>query len=422
MTTSNRRRVLGAVALGAATVLAAAGCGSGGSNSAAGQGHVTLTVWSYYTGADQLKALAQQDAFFEKKYPNVKVKEVQVPGSQLDSKLLAAAAAKQGPDVFLDNVVVDFPELTAAGALAPLTKDWDSYPGRSQYPAAGIWRSKGQIYNVMSYSNLLGLYYNKDILSQYHLQPPKTLTQMASEMAVIAKGGKYTPLSASASPDTGGAWMWYPILLDRGVNYCHMTASNTLPMFQTISNWTKDGYLPKAASTWTQPDAWTQFMSGKFAFGINGNWNLGDAKSAKFKWGTTLYPAGADGQSHVFPGGEGLGIGGFSKQKAWDWKYLETAWLSKQANVIDFRDSGQIPTRADVADTPQVKDDQAVAPFVAATKTVSAWPNSPKTDQMQVSVGTELSDVVSGQASAAAAASATASQIKHDIKAGGGGC
>jgi multiple sugar transport system substrate-binding protein len=381
----------------------------------------TLTVWTYYTGAAQIKALKQQDALFEKQNPGVTVDEVQVPGTQLDPKLLAAAAAHTGPDVFLDNVVVDFPELVAAGALSPLTSDWNSYSGKSQYPAAGIWKSKGQIYNVMSYSNLLGLYYNKSILKQYKLSPPKTITQWESDMAVIAKAGKYTPLAASADNQPDGAWTWYPTLLDHGVTYCNTTATKMEPMFQQVADWTKSGYLPQAAATWTQTDSWTQFMSGKYAFGINGNWNLGDAKSATFPIGTAELPT-VNGQTHVFPGGEGLGIGGFSKNKALDWKYLEDAWLSQKASEIDFTDSGQIPTRADVANTSVVKKNANAAPFVAATKTVSAWPRNPKTDQMQLAVATQLSDVVSGQATPAQAAASAAKSIAADIKAGGGAC
>jgi multiple sugar transport system substrate-binding protein len=212
----------------------------------------------------------------------------------------------------------------------------------------------------------------------------------------------------------------FPLLLEQGTSYCNLTAANAAPMFQTVADWTKAGYLPKEAATWTQTDTWTQFMSGKYAFLIDGNWNLGAAQAATFSWGTTQYPAGADG-SLVFPGGEAMGISAFTKYPQAAWEYLQT-WLSSQGSVIDFQNSGQIPTRADAATAPAVKDDTAAAPFVAAIKTVSAWPTSSKIAQMQVSVGTELSDVVSGQASAASAAAATATAIQGDIKAGGGVC
>jgi ABC-type glycerol-3-phosphate transport system substrate-binding protein len=413
-----RRLALGA--LGATLVLAASACGSGSGASSA-SGHITLTVWSYYSTPAQIEALKAQDELFEKAHSNVTVDEVQVT-SNLDEKLLAAAASHDGPDVVLNNVVIDFPELTSAGVLYPLTKFWNAYPDKSQFPAAGIWRgTNGQIYNVMSYTNLLGLYYNKTILDQYHLTPPATVSELVADMKVITKAGKYTALAASAEPQTDGAWTWFPLLLEQGTNYCDMTASDSLPMFQTVASWTAAGYLPKEAATWTQSDSWTAFMSGKYAFGINGNWDLGDARQASFAWGTAQYPAGPNG-SRVFPGGEGLGIGAYSKYPALDWEYLETSWLSSQGSTIDFTDSGQIPTRTDVADTPTVQHDAVAAPFIAASKTVSPWPRSAETQQMQVTVATELSDVVSGQATPAAAAQAAASQVQAEIKSSNNVC
>jgi multiple sugar transport system substrate-binding protein len=405
----------------AALVLAAGACSSSPGSASGGSGqHVTLTVWSYF-GGDQLAALKAVDKLFEQTHPNVTVNEIVVPGPELDTKLLAAASTHAGPDVFFNNVVVDFPELSAAGAFYNLTKFWDAYPDKSQFPAAAIWKgSNGQIQNVMSYSNLNGLFYNKTILDQYHLTPPATVAQLESDMQVITKAGKYTALAASADPEPDGAWTWFPLLLEQGTSYCNLTATSAAPMFQAVAKWTKAGYLPKEAATWTQTDTWTQFMSGKYAFLVDGNWNLGAAKAATFSWGTTQYPAGADG-SRVFPGGEAMGISAFTKHPQAAWEYLE-AWLSSQGSVLDFQNSGQIPTRADAATTPAVKDDTAAAPFVAAIKTVSAWPTSSKIAQMQTTVGTELSDVVSGQASAASAAAATATAIQSDIKAGGGGC
>jgi multiple sugar transport system substrate-binding protein len=404
----------------AGLVLAATACSSGPGPASGGSARITLNVWSYF-GGDQLAALKAEDKLFEQTHPNVTVNEIVVPGPELDTKLLAAAATHSGPDVFFNNVVVDFPELSAAGAFYNLTKFWDSYADKSQFPSAAIWKgANGQIQNVMSYSNLLGLFYNKTILDQYHLTPPATVAQLESDMQVITKAGKYTALAASADPEPDGAWTWFPLLLEQGTNYCNLTPANATQMFQTVANWTKAGYLPKEAATWQQTDSWTQFMTGKYGFLIDGNWNLGAAKAATFSWGTTQYPAGADG-SHVFPGGEAMGISAFTKYPQVAWEYLQT-WLTTQGSVQDFQDSGQIPTRADAATTPAVKNDTSAAPFVAAIKTVSAWPRSSKTAQMQTTVGTELSDVVSGQASAASAAAATATAIQSDIKAGGGVC
>ena len=81
---------------------------------------------------------------------------------------------------------------------------------------------------------------------------------------------------------------------------------------------------------------------------VNGNWNLAAGEALTFAWGTTQYPAGPGG-SKVYPGGEGLAIGAFSKQQDLAWDYLETAWLSKQGQIANYGATGQIPVRADVA-------------------------------------------------------------------------
>lgn len=413
---SARRRTVAAVA--AALALAASAC----SSSAGGGGKTTLTVWTPYTGPAQQAAVKAQDALFEKTHPAVTVQALTVGGGQMDPKLLAGVSTKSGPDVILNNVVVDFPELSSGGILYDLTKDWNAYAGKSQFPAAGIWKSStGQVFNVMSYSNLLGLYYNKTILDQYKLTPPTTMAAFVADMKTVTAGGKYKALAASSDPDVDGAWTWMPMLLGQDVNYCNFTGNAVGQAFQTARDWAQAGYLPKEAATWTQANSWTAFMTGKYAFGINGNWNLGDAKKATFSWGTTQYPAGPAG-SHVFPGGEGLGIGAFSKHPDLAWEYLQQSWLSKDAGVLDFTNSGQIPTRAEVAQTPEVTSNTTAAPFVAATKTVSAWPRNSKTADMQTVVGTQFSAVVSGQTPPAAAAAKAEAAITADIKAGGGGC
>lgn len=406
------------VAIATALTLAAAACSSG----SGGSGKITLTVWTPYTGPEQAAALKAQDALFEKSHPGVTVQGITVGGGTMDPKLLAGVSTKSGPDVVLNNVVVDFPELSNGGVLKDLTTDWNTYPDKAQFPAAGIWKNPaGKIYNVMSYTNLLGLYYNKTILDEYHLSPPKTMADFVADMKTVTSAGKYKALAASSDPDVDGAWTWMPMLLGQGTDYCNFTGNTVTQAFQTAKDWADAGYLPKEAATWTQSNSWTAFMTGKYAFGINGNWNLGDAKKATFDWGTVQYPAGPTG-SHVFPGGEGLGIGAFSKHPDLAWQYLQESWLSKQGSLIDFTDSGQIPIRGEVSTTSQVTGNPVAAPFVAATKTVSAWPRNSKTADMQTVVGTEFSAVVSGQTSPAQGAATAETKIAADIKAGGGAC
>ncbi len=165
----------------------------------------------------------------------------------------------------------------------------------------------------------------------------------------MAADGTYVPLAQSGAPTVEGAWMFMPQLLGEGVDYCNLSEDALQTGMERIQGWAEAGITPRETATWDQADAWSAFTSGKYAFGINGNWNLGDAKAASFTVGTTRFPAGPQG-SHVFPGGEGIGVGAFAEDPDLAWQYVEEAWMSQDASLINFKASGQIPTRSDLAD------------------------------------------------------------------------
>lgn len=418
----NPSRLLAALSATALATVALSACAVGSSGTDGSKGSTTLTVWSYKNSPSDLAAFKAQNALFNKDHPDVAIKLVAIPGDQLDTKLLATAATKSGPDVLLNNVVVDFPALVGAGVMADLTARWEGYADKDQFPAASVWKTeKGQVQTILSYNNLLGLYYNKTILDELGIAVPTTIDEFTAALAKVKASGKYQGLAESASADPGGAWMFTPQLLGEGVNYCNFSGDAVTDAFSRVDDWAKAGYVPKAASTWDQTAAWQQFSTGKYAFGINGNWNLEAGKKLTFDWGTTQYPAGSEG-SRVYPGGEGLAIGAFSKQQDLAWDYIQDAWLSKAGQLANYQAEGQIPVRADVATDAAITSNTAVAPFVAATKTVGSWPNNAKTAEAQNAVATQVSSLISGQVTAAQAASKAEKAVSAALEAGGGSC
>ncbi len=410
-----RSRSIRLAAVVAAGLIAASGCtiSSNGSGSGSAAGKTNLTFWEYYSGT-QLTWLKGQVARFEKANPNVSVQLVQVVGSQQDQKLLASVATGSTPDLFINNIVVDNPTLVAGGVMKDLTPYWDKFADKGQFPSSAVWKTNGKVYNLMSYTNLLGMFYNKDILNQYGITAaPRTLDELQADLAKVKAGGKYKGLALSGAPTVEGAWLFAPQLLGVDVNYCNFGGPKVAAAFQREASWSKAGYIPGAAATWDQTAAWQQFMTGKFAFGLNGNWQLGNVKSATFKYGTSLYPAPTGGKSVVFPGGEGFAIGSKSKHPDLAWKFLQQMVLSKQGGLSVFQDAGSIPDRADVADVPQIKNDRYVQPFVTAAHNAGTWPNNTNTAQMQTALGKAVSAVISGQQTAEQGAQSA----MHDIAA-----
>lgn len=418
---NKRKTRLSVAAVATAVLLAISGC-SISSTGAAGSGTTTLTFWEYYSGT-QLTWLKDQVATFEKANPKVKVNLVQVVGSQQDQKLLASVATGTTPDLFINNIVVDNPTLVSGGVMKDLTPYWDKFADKDQYPAGAVWKTDGKVYNLMSYTNLLGMFYNKDILDASGITtPPTTLSELQADLATIKAGGKYQGLAESGAPTVEGAWLFAPQLLGLGVNYCNFTGSKVDDAFSRVAGWAKDGYIPLATATWDQNAAWQQFMTGKYAFGLNGNWQLGNVKQAPFKYGTTQFPASDGGKSQVYPGGEGFAIGSKSKNPDLAWKFLEQMVLSKQGNQSVYEKAGSIPVRKDVADIPAIKNDQFVQPFVTAAHDTASWPNNKNTADMQTSLGKAVSAVISGQKTAAQGAQSAEDAISAGIKKGGGGC
>lgn len=421
-----RTRRLRLVVAASAVLLTVGGCtisstsSDGGGGAAAGT--TTLTFWEYYQGT-QLDWLKAQVATFEKANPTIKVNLVQVVGSQQDQKLLASVATGTTPDLLINNIVVDNPTLVSGGVMKDLTPYWNAYADKDQYPSSAVWKTDGKVYNLMSYTNLLGMFYNKDILDATGITtPPTTLGELQADLAKVKAGGKYQGLAESGAPTVEGAWLFAPQLLGEGINYCNFTGDKVNAAFNRIAGWSKNGYVPLATATWDQNASWQQFMTGKYAFAFNGNWQLGNVKAATFKYSTTEFPAPAGGKSQVYPGGEGFAIGAKSKNPDLAWKFLEQMVLSKQGNQSVYELAGSIPVRADVADIPAIKSDTFVQPFVKAAQGTGQWPNNKNTADMQTSLGKAVSAVISGQQTAAEGAKAAMTNISANIQKGGGSC
>src|SRR5438552_1559611 len=133
----------------------------------------TLTVWHYYNVEGQVNLLGTWTQMFNKLYPNVKVVDSYVYFQDLSQKVIAAAGAKQGPDVLIYGGS-DLVQMYKTGALRSMQPYWDKFVDKDKYPDGVITRFDGQIYGVKPYVNLVALWYNKDILDAVGVRAPKT--------------------------------------------------------------------------------------------------------------------------------------------------------------------------------------------------------------------------------------------------------
>lgn len=408
-------------ALSATLALTLAGCSFSTEDAGAGEGKTKLTFWSYYQGA-QATWLEGQVAAFEEANPDVDVEVVKTVGDQQDQRLLASVATGTTPDLFINNIVVDFPTLVSGGVMADLTSYWNGFADRGQFPDNAAWSSGGKVYNLLPYTNLLGMYYNSDVLAKHGITtPPQDLDELQADLATVTAGGD-GGVALSGAPTVEGAWLFAPQLLGEGIGYCNFSGPRVTAAFDRLATWAKAGYVPQAAATWDQNASWQQFLTGEYAFGFNGNWQLGNVADAGFGYGTAQFPAPVGGTSVVYPGGEGFGIGATSKNKDLAWRFIEQAVLSSGASEKIFSGAGSLPVRADVSGNLASTGTADVKPFLAAAQTTGSWPNNTETAAAQKALGEAVSGVLSGQLTGADGAAQAESGITEALAAGGGTC
>jgi multiple sugar transport system substrate-binding protein len=359
----------------------------------------SITVWHYFPSgnAGDTKFLNDLTALFNKKYPKVTVSLEYVAEQQFTQKVVAAAGVKQGPDILIygDD---DINPWIQSGAVADYSKYWNSFTDKGQFPSGVITSVGSKIYAAKTYTNLIALYYNKDILDSVGVAPPTTMDELDAALGKVAAAGKKYIGYVMCGIPHDAEWVLTPFLTAYGFNYNQPTASSIQPGLELLASWVSKGYVPKESANWDQQEAMARFLVGNIAFCNNGNWRVNDLKSgaAKFNFGIIPLPRATQGP-HVYLGGEDQFMGAFSKNPDLAWAYLETSWFSKEGGSLALHDIGSIPSRLDVA--PEAATEPLLKPFLSEIKDGGA-PYPPKAGSIspkEQKIGQQLSVLLAGQ-------------------------
>ncbi len=362
---SNQRRRHAARFSGLAAVVIAglvtAGCAATPENS--GGEDQTVTVWHYFSDENQVKILEDYKEIFEAAHSGVTVENVFVPYDQMTPNLLTAATTSNGPDVIVYNGG-NATTLALGGALAPLDEQWASYADADQYSDAVLRSLDGTLYATGAYVNLLGLWYNQDILDEVGVEPPTSIEELSTAMDKVVAAG-YQGITLTGVPNGQSEWQAFPWMTAYGFDYADPQREPLVEAFTQVQSWVSSGALSAEAVTWDQTVPFQVFAAGGVAFAENGNWQRGTAEStAEFTYGVVPLPVGEDGG--VYLGGESLSIGAFADSPSLAWDYLEETYLTIEGQLIALRATGSIPARADAAETEEVTSDPLTAGFAAS--------------------------------------------------------
>ncbi|MFB7892820.1 extracellular solute-binding protein [Microbacterium sp. NPDC056044] len=356
-----RLRPLAGLAAGVTVAaLALSGCAGGGeSGEGSGDGAVTLTVWHYYNTDGQVATLDEMAKAFTDANPDVTVDYQYIPVEQMTTKAVTAAGAKTGPDVIIFGASGTY-DLSQSGAIEPM--DWfEDFDGADQFPEGAMQKIDGTLYGVQGFVNLLGLWYNQDLMTELGIDaPPATIDELEADMAKAVAAGKQG-ITLTGKPGLESQWQGFPWFTSEGFSYGDAQAEPMANTYAMLQDWVDSGYLSKEATTWDQTVPFQEFAAGSSLFAVNGNWQIAAAQEAAFEYGVAPLPITDEGG--VLLGGEVQNIGAFSKHKDLAQEYLETTFFSTDGELALLKGFGAIPTRSDAASAKEISDDPILSVF-----------------------------------------------------------
>jgi raffinose/stachyose/melibiose transport system substrate-binding protein len=374
--TKNRLFRLGAAVAAAGAVLSMSACAPGPSGETAAPsptneaskdissaGPVTLTVWDQNTDGGIAKAQDQLNAQFHEKYPNVTIQRTVESFSDLKTTLKLALSSNTPPDVVQANQgYPDMGAFVAAGMLRPMNDyaklyGWDTYYPeallkQNSFSADGKTWQGDTLFGVSQTGEVVGIYYNRQLLSSLGLEAPKTLSDVNSAMeAAKAKG--ILPMAFGNLDKSPGIHLYgvvqaalagapavNELVSGQGGAW---TDEASLKAAQQVVDWSKQGYLTPGANGVSRDDAVATFGKGGALFTLTGTWlqqTLQDDLGPNVGF-TTL--TSSDGKAAT-TGGQGLAWAITSKSAHPDVAaaYIDFITNAKAAQALV--DTGNLPT------------------------------------------------------------------------------
>lgn len=370
---------------------------------------VTVNVWHYWDGAnaDTFQAMADE---YSKSHPGVTVKAVNIPSSDLITKIQTSAKTDTLPSVAIMDLV-SVPQVAQTGKLVDLKPLIDSATMSDIYPALLDFGKDGdKQYAVPVSTNNLGYMYNKDLYKKAGLNPdspPKTWEDLVTQAQQIKdKTGEpgvelYTQAGDSGE---GLTWNFQVSLWQAGGEF--LSADNKTAAFNTAAGkkalqfWVD--LLNKGLAPRTQ---WGAFEKGNAGGAQEGAWMVGIWKSdPPFDFGTATVPYPSDGKPATNMGGERAVV--FTSDEATQKASADfLTWFLAPEQVTSWSEkTGMLPVRKAVGDSAAYKQwiattEPRMQPFVDQLATAKSRPNTPLYPQVSLAFAKQIEKALAGQVS-----------------------
>jgi multiple sugar transport system substrate-binding protein len=347
---SMRRAILAAATAAVAVGLALTGCGpdsspSGGTApSADGIGPITFAV-----GSDDAPVFTKLIKPWNEAHPDQKVSLVLLPEAE-NGQLAQLTANLQAGSSTYDVIAMDViwtAEFASAGWIIPLESKM--FPlGSFLRPAVDTAMYNGHLWAVPYYSNAEVLYYRKDILAKAGKLPPATWAQLEEQAKTVAPRYGMQGYATQLAPYEGLTVNFAEALQSAGGSILSPGGTVTVDSQQAsaglefLVDGLREGWIPKASTTYEEESSWGDFESGKLLF-LN-NWPFiyslastpGPGNKVYGKVGVVPLP-GLDGAGSSSLGGANLAVSAFSRHQATAIAFIRylTSLTSERQLLVD---------------------------------------------------------------------------------------
>ncbi|ERK69240.1 ABC transporter substrate-binding protein [Leifsonia aquatica] len=298
---SAARILAAAVVMGVGLALTACGSSGGSSGEVASGDYsgpkVTVTFWNGWTGGAAPVLVPKLVDKFNSEHKNIVVKDVPMEWADLAKKMPLAVKAGKGPDV----AVAHGDDIATYAAQGLLLKS-DSIVKSLGYSASdfpeGLMKAgeyKGAQYGIPWSVTPLGLYVNKDVLSQAGIDPTTIPADKASYMDALAKlktagiQGEWVDgyVFTGTFEFESLLWQFGGDLFNDDVTKATFNSDAGVQALTHMVDLIKEGYSPANVA---QDGNINALIAGKTAFNWNGVWQTTNTAFDKLAWTAVAVP------------------------------------------------------------------------------------------------------------------------------------
>jgi raffinose/stachyose/melibiose transport system substrate-binding protein len=251
---------------------------------------IDLTMWCIATESDSNRhAYEASIADFQAAHPEINLTWETTQNQEYKTKIKAAVAANEMPDIFFTWGCAFLGEFVNAGRVYCVDDIYTNYASELPEVMMGNVKFDGKYYGVPTTLNIVGMFSNMELLKQvgYDKVPATYEELIACCDALVAKGiipfgcsGKetwcVTEYLESIIEKTAGASALNDIFAGNA-SWANDDVTKAVGIFQEMID--KKYFDPEGIAL-SNDEVKANFIAGKYAFYMNGTWNCADFDKA----------------------------------------------------------------------------------------------------------------------------------------------